>query len=167
MGVATPGCALWRALVRSGVRSSHPHLRSPDGRQGQHNDGDSRTPGESPHCRLHRDGADHDVFDLGGLMLDVGVHFEVRTKARRRRNARPALLFKNEPKFLCFSSSQSFKTPVSHATRASRWRRDCSYRSAERARTARMNFSRKKLTSAAVAVSLEEEVDGRQAASDA
>src|SRR6476661_2982823 len=83
----------------------------------------------------------------------------------RRRKVRPARVCRNLPRVRCLFASQSFKTPVSQRIRAKRWRRDCSYCSAARAQTARMNFSRK-LTSAGGRASLEEEEEIRHGVSD-
>jgi hypothetical protein len=114
----------------------------------QHDDGGSPLrSSDVSHCRLNREHVHKDGFDLRELRRS-GVHFAVAMEARRRKS-RPFRVCRNLPRVRCLSVSQSFKTPVSQRIRAKRWRRDCSYCSAARAKTARMNLSRNVLTSAA------------------
>jgi hypothetical protein len=147
MARAVAGLALWRAcFVRA--PTSHPDLRASDWRRNQHNDSDSRSPGESLHSRSYRASIHQDDFDLCRLRLGVGGHLAVRMEARRRK-VRPVLLLKNLFRFLCFCSSQSLRTPVSQAALAKFSLRSFSTASSDRCKTQSMNFSRK-LTSAGV-----------------
>jgi hypothetical protein len=138
-------CGSNRCARRARGRYSSPHTRLaalvwPDR---QHRDSDSRSSDpESRCCRLHRDGAYLDDFDLRGLWLGVGVHLAVTMKARRRK-VWPALLLRNLSRLRCFRSSQSLRTPVSQRIRDKRSLRSLSTASSDRARTARMNLFRK------------------------